>query len=84
MSEPPRIDVVYDDGHWLAQIGPDEPFDFASLQELIAGVQRLWPGEALLFVVDYLTIEYHLDAEAQFLDASEKSDTPVISSVQEF
>jgi hypothetical protein len=42
------------------------------------------PDDVLLFVVDYVTIEYHLDAEAQFLDASEKSDALVISSVQEF
>jgi hypothetical protein len=33
---------------------------------------------------DYLTIEYQLDAESQFIEAAEKSGAMVISSVQEF
>jgi len=51
---------------------------------LIAVVQRTLPDQALLFVVDYMTIEYHLDAESQFIEAAEKSGAMGISSVQEF
>jgi hypothetical protein len=85
-SEPRRIDVVYADGHWLAQLGPDEEshFDCDYLRQLISAVQRTLPDQALLFVVDYLTIEYRLDAESQFIEAAEKSGAMVISSVQEF
>jgi hypothetical protein len=52
--------------------------------KLIAVVQRTLPDQALLFVVDYMTIEYHLDAESQFIEAAEKSGAMGISSVQEF
>jgi hypothetical protein len=84
MNEPRRIDVVYADGRWLAQIAPDAEFDRGSLRELIGAVQQALLDDILLFVIDYLTIEYHLDAEAQLLEASEKSGALVISSVQEF
>lgn len=86
MNDPRRIDVVYADGHWLAQIAPDpeSEFDCGSLMQLIRAVQRALPADVLLFVVDYLTIEYHLDAESQFIEAAEKSGAMVISSVQEY
>jgi hypothetical protein len=42
------------------------------------------PDEALLSVIDYTTIEYHLDAESQLIEAAEKSGAMVISSAQEF
>jgi hypothetical protein len=85
-SELRRIDVVYADGHWLAQLGPDEEshFDRSYLRQLIAAVQRTLPDQALLFVVDYTTIEYYRDAELQFIEAKSKSGAMVISSVQEF
>jgi hypothetical protein len=73
-----RIDVAYTDGHWLAQIDTDcLPLDGPTLIQLIKEVQGALPDEALLFVVDYTTIEYYFEAEAQFLDASEKSDVLV-------
>ncbi len=86
MVEPRRIDVVYADGHWLAQGEPDpeSEFDCGSLMQLIKAVQRALPDDVLLFVIDYLTIEYYVDAESQFLEAAEKSGALVISSVQEF
>ncbi len=84
-NEPRRIDVAYADGHWLAAIAPgDEPLDHATLMHLIKAVQSVCPEEALLFVVDYLTVEYHLDAEKQFLETAEKSGAMVVTSVQEF
>lgn len=52
--------------------------------QLIAAVQSALPSEPLLFVVDHATIEHHLDAEAQLLEASEKSGALIIGSVQEF
>jgi hypothetical protein len=51
---------------------------------LIEAVQQECPEEALLFVVDYSTIAYQPDAEAQFREAGEKSGVVVIASAQEF
>lgn len=84
-SELRRIDVAYSDGHWLAQLASDSlPFDHATLMQLIKTVRSTLPDQALLFVVDYTTIEYYRDAELQFIEAAEKSGAMVISSVQEF
>jgi hypothetical protein len=86
MVEPRKVDVAYSDGHWLAEVAPDydEPFDCRTLQKLIDKVQRDWPDQSLIFVVDRATVEGHVGAEAQFLEASEKSGALVIASVQEF
>lgn len=85
MSEAQKIDLAYSDGHWLTQVGDGFIiFDCSTLMQLIKTVQNAFPGEQLLFVVDYTTIEYHLDAEAQLLAASQRSDALVIASVQEF
>jgi hypothetical protein len=62
----------------------DEPFDCESLQKLIKAIQRDWPDEPLLFIVDRSTIDGYLDAESQLLEASEKSGALVISSVRAF
>jgi hypothetical protein len=35
MNEPRHIDVVYADGHWLAQTAPETEFDCGNLMELI-------------------------------------------------
>jgi hypothetical protein len=84
MNEPRRIEVAYTDGHWLAEAAPDydEPLDCGTLQKLIDAVQRDWPDEPLLFIVDRSTIDGYLDAESQFLDESEKSGAMVVSSMQ--
>jgi hypothetical protein len=64
-----RIDVAYTDGHWLAQIDTDcLPLDGPTLIQLTKEVQGALPDEALLFVVDYTTIEYYFEAEAQMTD----------------
>jgi hypothetical protein len=86
MIESRKVDVAYTDGHWLAEVAPDydEPLDCRTLQKLIDLVQREWPDQSLIFVVDQATVEGDSHAEAQFLDASEKSGALVISSVQEF
>jgi hypothetical protein len=82
MNEPRLVDVAFADGHWLAEVTPgfEGQFDLPSLMQLIEAVQQERPDETLLFVVDCSTIEYHLNAEAQLLDASAKSDALVISS----
>jgi hypothetical protein len=85
MGEPREIDVAYANGHWLTQLGAGFlHFDCATLMQLIEAVQQECPEEALLFVVDYSTFAYYRDAEAQFLEAIEKSGALIISSVQEF
>lgn len=86
MSTPKKIDVAYTDGHWWAEITPDyeEPPDCESLLTLIEAVQRDWPDQEILFVVDQSTINGYPNAEAQLLEAVKKSDALVISSVQEF
>lgn len=84
-NEPRRIDVAYTDGHWLTQLsGEADVLDYPTLMQLIKAVQRALPDQALLFVVDYTTIEFYFDAELQFIEASEKSGAMVITSVQEF
>jgi hypothetical protein len=86
MNDPRKVDVAYVDGRWLAEVAPDydEPLECGTFQELIDAVQRDWPDLALVFVFDRSTIEGSADAEAQLLEASEKSGALVISSVQEF
>ena len=86
MSEPRRVDVVFADGCWLASVAPDfdGEFDGADLLLLIQAVQQALPTQPLVFVIDRATVEGNSDAQAQFLEASEKSDASVISSVQEF
>ncbi len=70
MGETRQIDVAYTNGHCLTQLGVGFlRFDCATLMQLIEAVQQECPEEALLFVVDYSTIERSLDAEAQFLEA---------------
>ncbi len=59
-------------------------FDCSTLMQLIEAVRREYPDQSLLFVVDYSTIAYYPDAEAQFIKASEKSGALVIASVLEF
>jgi hypothetical protein len=85
MNEPRRVDVAYTDGHWWADITPgyEEPPDCDSLQKLIEAVQRDLPDQALLFIVDQATIDGYPAAEAQLLEANEKSGAMVISSVHE-
>ncbi len=82
MVEPRKVDVAYTDGRWLAEVGPhyDEPLDCGTLQQLIDAAQRDWPDQSLLFIVDQSTTRGYRDAEAQLLDASEKSGALVISS----
>jgi hypothetical protein len=85
MSKSRQIDVVYVDGHWLTKLdGGFLRFGSATLMELIETVQQQCPDEALLFVVDYPTIEYRLSAEAQFIEASKKSGALIIASAGEF
>jgi hypothetical protein len=84
MHKPRKIDVAFADGHWLAEVGPDHgAFDCRSLTLLVKAVQVL-VAEPLIFVVDYLTIEYHIDAKVQLFEASKTSGALVISSAQEF
>ncbi len=47
-------------------------------------MQEEHPEGVFLFVIDQSTIQGYVCAEAQFLDASEKSGAMVITSVQEF
>jgi hypothetical protein len=83
MIEPRNIDVTYSDRHWLARVEPDvAPFDCPSLMELIKAVRNAYPDEALVFVVDKSAAEGHDDAEAQFLEASEKSGAFVVWSTE--
>jgi hypothetical protein len=86
IREPRRVDVAYSNNHWLAEVAPDydEPLDCDSLQRVIDTVQRDWPDQPLIFIVDQSTIEGDVQAEAQLRDATEKSGAMVISSVQEF
>ncbi len=86
MSEPRKIEVSYDGGHWRAEIVPEYVgwFEAPSLTELIDAVTQVLTTAPLLFVVDRSTVDGRLDAELQFLDASEKSRAMVISSVKEF
>jgi|HubBroStandDraft_2_1064218.scaffolds.fasta_scaffold1406934_2 hypothetical protein len=82
MIDPRKIDVAYADGHWLA-VGSDfDPIDSPSLMHLITAVQHICPDEALIFVVDKPTAEGHDDAEAQFLEAGEKSGAFVVWSTE--
>jgi hypothetical protein len=84
MNEPRQIDVAYN-GHWLTQTGEGFlRFDCSTLMQLIEAVRREYPDQSLLVVVDYSTIAYYPDAEAQVIEASEKSGALVIASVQEF
>ncbi len=81
MIEPRKVDVAYTAGHWLAEVAPyDQPLQGDTFQRLIDAVQRDWPDQALIFVVNRATVEGHQDAEAQLLDASEKSGALVVSS----
>ncbi len=84
MIEPRKVDVAYAAGRWLAEVAPDydEPVDCWSFQQLIDAVQQDWPDQPLVFVVDHSTIEGYVEAEAQFLDASEKSGALVVSSAE--
>jgi hypothetical protein len=86
MNEPLRIDVTYTGGHWVTQLGEGFLcFDCATLMQLIEAVQgECLADEALLFVVDWATVDSNLNAELQFLEARKKSGALVISSVQEF
>jgi hypothetical protein len=43
------------------------------VQKLIDEVQRDWPDQSLIFVVDQATVEGHVRAEAQLLDAARKA-----------
>jgi hypothetical protein len=80
MNDPRKIDVTYDDGHWLAVGSKSDPIDSRSLMHLITAVQHVCPDEALVFVVDRPTAEGYDDAEAQFLEAGEKSGAFVVWS----
>jgi hypothetical protein len=73
MNEPRKVDVAYTDGPWLAEVAPDydEPIDCGTFQELIDAVQKDWPDQALVFVVDHSTTEGYEVAETQLLEASE-------------
>jgi hypothetical protein len=84
MIEPRKVEVAYTDGHWLAEVAPDydEPFDCRTLQKLIDKVQRDWPDQPLIFVVDQATVEGHVGAESQLLEASEKSGALIMSSTR--
>ncbi len=86
MIESRKVDVAYSNGHWLAEVAPDydEPLDCRTLQKLIDLVQRDWPDQSLIFVVDQATVAGYGHAEAQFLEASEKSGALVISSARDF
>jgi hypothetical protein len=86
MLEPRRVDVIHSDGRWLAGLAPEfeSELEGASLMQLIETVQRAFPTQALLFVVDKLSLEGKAEAKAQFLVAKEKSAELVISSLQEF
>ncbi len=78
--------VAYAAGRWLAEVAPDydKPLDCGTLQKLIDVVKWEWPDQSLLFVVDQSSIEGRIEAETEFLEASEKRGALVISSVQEF
>ncbi len=82
MNDPRKVDVAYADGHWLAEVAPDydEPLECSTFQALIDAVQRDWPDQALVFVVDQPTVEGHVEAEDQLLEASEKSGALIVSS----
>jgi hypothetical protein len=82
MTEPRKVEVAYSKGRWLAEVAPDydEPIDCAGLQQLIDAVQQDWPAQSLLFVVGRSTIEGCIEAEAQFLEASEESGALFVSS----
>jgi hypothetical protein len=82
MNEPCLVDVAYSDGHWLADVGPnfEGQFDLPSLMQLIRAVQVSVPTESFVFVVDRSTIDGYENAEAQLLEASEKSGALVVSS----
>jgi hypothetical protein len=86
MVDPHLVDVAYADGHWLAEAGPyfEGQFDLPTLMQIITAVQKSLPAETFVFVVDQSTVEDYEDAEAQVLEASEKSGALVISSVQVF
>jgi hypothetical protein len=85
-EEPLRVDIAYLDSHWLAEVAPDydEPLDCACLRQVIDTVQRDWPDQLLIFMVDQSTIEGYIDAETQLHDAVGKNGALVISSVKEF
>ncbi len=82
MNDPREIDVAYADGHWLADAAESDPIDSPSLMHLITAVQHVCPDETLIFVVDKNTAGGHDDAEAQFLEAAEKSGAFVVWSTE--
>ncbi len=86
MSEPRKIEVVYCSGCWRAEIIPEYIgwFEAPTIAEFIEAVTEVFPSEELVFVVNSSSMDGNLDAELQFLEASEKSGATVISSVQEF
>jgi hypothetical protein len=43
---PRKIDVTYDDGHWLAVGSKSDPTDSRSLMHLITAVQHVCPDDA--------------------------------------
>ena len=78
-TDPCEVDVAHTEGHWFADLTcAGEPLDCDTLAELIEAAREARPDEALIFVVDRSTIEGHVDAEAQVLDAAEKSGAQVI------
>jgi hypothetical protein len=80
MDRPRKIDIAYADGHWLAALGPDHgTFDCRSLTLLLKAVQSVL-AEPLIFVVDHSTVDDFFDAQMQFMEATRKTDTVVISS----
>jgi hypothetical protein len=85
-SEPRLVDVAFTDGRWLAEVTPgfEGQFDLPTLIQVIDGVQRTFPAETFFFIVDQSSVEGHLDAEAQVLEAREKRGAMIISSMQEF
>jgi hypothetical protein len=85
MNDPRKVEVAHADGHWLTQVSDGFfSFDCATLMQLIEAVQSALPGEELLFVVDYTTIEYLHDAQIQIIEARAKSGSTVITSVEGF
>jgi hypothetical protein len=82
MKQPRKIEVAYsEDRRWLAQVEPMW-FDASRLMYLIEAVQESYAGEALVFVIDKPTVDGIDDAEAQFLEASEKSGAFVVWSTE--
>jgi hypothetical protein len=82
MVEPHFVDVAYTNGHWLAEVGPyfEGQFDLPTLMQIVDAVQQTFPTETFVFVIDHSTVEGCVEAEAQFLDASEKGGALIIRS----